>query len=47
MLMSQPKASIDDKILLGEITHYLDLEIRKMVVNGKFGDEDSTFHSGS
>ena len=40
------KANLDEKILFGEITHHFDQEIRKMLVNGKFGNEDSTFHSG-
>ena len=34
------------KILFGIITHHLDPEIRKMLVNDKFGNEDSIFHSG-
>ena len=43
---SNLKASLDEKILCGKISHQLDPEVRKMLVNGKFGNEDSTFHSG-
>ena len=46
MLIYQSKANLDEKILFGKITHHLDPEIRKMLVNGKFGNEDSTFQSG-
>ena len=46
MLIYQSKANLDEKHLFGEITHHLDQEIRKMMANGKFGNEDSTFHSG-
>ena len=38
--------NVDEKILFDEITHHLNTEIRKMLVNGKFGNRDSTFHSG-
>ena len=34
------------KFLFGKITHHLDPEIRKMLVNGEFGNDDSRFHSG-
>ena len=40
MLIYQSKAKLAEKILLGKIIHYLDPEIRKMLVNGKFGNED-------
>ena len=46
MLIYQSKANLDEKILFVKISYHLDPEIRKMLVNGKFGDEDSTFHSG-
>ena len=46
MLIYQSKANLDEKILFGRITHHLDPEIREMLVNGNFGSEDSTFHSG-
>ena len=42
----QSKANLNEKNLFGKITHHLDPEIRKMLVNGKFGNQDSTFHSG-
>ena len=42
----QSKANLDEKILFGKITHHLGPEIRKMLVNGKFGNEAPTFHSG-
>ena len=35
----QIKANLDEKILFGEITHHLYPEIRKMLVNGSFGNE--------
>ena len=37
MLIDQSKASLDEKSLFGTIKHHLDPEIRKMLVNGKFG----------
>ena len=40
------KANLAEKILFGTITCHLDPEIRKMLVNGNFEKEDSTFHSG-
>ena len=46
MLFYQSKANLDGKILFREITHRLDSEMRKMLVRGKFGVEDSTIHSG-
>ena len=46
MLIYQSKANLDQKILFGKITHHLDPEIWKMLINGKFGNEDPTFHSG-
>ena len=46
ILISQSKANLEEIILFGEITHYFDLEIRKMLVSGIFGNEDSKFHSG-
>ena len=36
MSIYQLKANLDEKILFGKITHHLDPEIRKMLVNGKF-----------
>ena len=35
-LICQSKASLDDKILFGKISHHLDREIRKMHVKGMF-----------
>ena len=46
MLSYQSMANLDEKILFGEIAHHSDPGIRKILVNGKFGIEDSTFHSG-
>ena len=46
ILTYQPKANLGEKILFSKIAHHLDPEIRKTMVNGKFGNEDSTFHSG-
>ena len=44
MLIYQSKANLDEKILFGNFTHQLDPDVRKMLVSGKFGNEDSTFH---
>ena len=46
ILIHQSKTNLDEKILFGKIAHHLDAEIRKLQVNSKFGNEDSTFHSG-
>ena len=46
MLIYQSKAIFDEKILFGKITYHLDPEIRKMLVNGKFGNGYSTFTFG-
>ena len=46
MLIYQSKANLDEKILFGKITRHLDPEIRKMLVRGMFGNENSTFHPG-
>ena len=46
MLMYQSKANLDEKILFGNITNHSDPEIRKMLVRGMFGNQDSSFHSG-
>ena len=46
MLIHQSKANLDEKILFRNISHHLDPEIRKMIVKGKFGNEDSTFQAG-
>ena len=40
----QSKANLDEKILFGKIAHHLGPEIRKMQVNSRFGNQDSTFH---
>ena len=34
------------KIFFGEITHYLDPEVRKMLVRSLCGNENFTFNSG-
>ena len=46
MFMYQSKANLDEKILLGNIPYLIDPEIRKMLVNGKFGNKDSKFYPG-
>ena len=46
MLIYQSKTNLDEKILLGKITHHLDPEIRKMLVRSTIGNKDSTSHSG-
>ena len=45
MLIFQLKANFDKKILFGKISHHLDTEIGKMLVNGMFGNENSIFLS--
>ena len=44
MFTDRSNVVLDRKILFGKITHHLDPEISKMLVKGKFGNEDSTFH---
>ena len=39
MLIYQSKANLDEKILFSKITHHSDPEIRKMLVNGMFGNK--------
>ena len=46
LLIYQSKANLDVKILFGNITHLIDLEIWEILEKGLFGDQDSTFHSG-
>ena len=41
MLIYQSKANLDEKNLFRKIAHHLDLEIRKMLVRGMFGNKDS------
>ena len=36
MLIHQSKGNLDEKILFDKITHHLDLEMRKKLVNSKF-----------
>ena len=45
-IIYQSKANLDKKNLFRKITDQLDPEIRKMLINGKLGNEDSTFHFG-
>ena len=45
MLIFQSKASLDEKVLFGKITHHLDPEIRKVLVRIMFGNKDSTFQT--
>ena len=46
MSIYQSKANLDENILFGKITRYLDPEVREMLVRGMFGSKDSSFHSG-
>ena len=46
MLIYYSKANLDEKISQGKITHHLEPEIWKMLVNGKIGNEGPTFQSG-
>ena len=41
MFIYQLNANFNEKISFSEITHHLDLEIRKMMVQGMFGNKDS------
>ena len=45
MLIYQSKADLDEKVLFGSIAHFIDPEIRKMLVQCILGNENSTFHS--
>ena len=46
MFIYQSKVNLDGKILFGSIPRLTDPEIRKMLVKGMFGNNNSTFHSG-
>ena len=46
LLIYQSKANLDVKILFGKITHYLDPEIKKILVRGMLGNENSASYSG-
>ena len=46
MLLYQSKANLDVKISCSNITHLINLEIRKMLDKGLSGNQDSTFQSG-
>ena len=46
ILIYQLTANLDGKLLFGKFPHHLDLEIRKMLVDGKFGYKVFTSHSG-
>ena len=46
MLIYQSKATLDVKILLGNIAHLIDPEIRKILERGLYGSQDSTVCSG-
>ena len=46
MSINWSKANLNEKILLGRITHQVDLEIGKMLAKCMFVNEDSTFHPG-
>ena len=43
MLIYQSKVNLDEKILFGSIPHLVDPKIRKILVQGMFGNKDSTF----
>ena len=47
MFIYQSKVNLDEKILFGSIPHLTDPEIKKMLVNGMYGNNSSTFHSSS
>ena len=38
--------NLDEIISFGEIAHHLDPEIRKLLINGIFGNQDFPFHFG-
>ena len=46
MLIYQSEANLDEKTPFGNIPHLIDPEVRKMLVQGMFGNKNSTFHSG-
>ena len=46
MLFYQSKANLDEKILFGKVTHYLNSEIKKKLVRVLYRNEHSTLHSG-
>ena len=43
-LIYQSKVNLDEKILLGNIPHLIDPEIRQMLVEGMLWNKNSTFH---
>ena len=45
MFIDRSKTNLHDKILFGKITHRLCPEMM-LLVNCKFGNEDSKFHAG-
>ena len=40
MLIHQPRANLDEKILFGKITHLYDLTIRKMPIRSLYGNRE-------
>ena len=46
MLIYHSKANLDEKVLFGNIPHFIDPEIREMLVKCMFGNENFTFNSG-
>ena len=44
-LIYKSKADLDDTIWFGKITHYLDPEIRLILVRGTFGKGKSSIYS--
>ena len=47
MSIDQSKAILEEIILVCNIAHRINPEIKKMLETGLFGDQDSTFYSGS
>ena len=46
MFIYQSKVNLDEKISFGSIPRLTDPAIRKKLVKGMFGNQNSTFHSG-
>ena len=44
MLIYLSKANLDGEILFGNMLHLTDHKIRKMLVQGMFGNKNPTFH---
>ena len=46
MFIYQSNVNFDEKFFLSNTSHLIDLEIRKMLERGLYGNQDSTFHAG-